>query len=221
MNKLFFLPMFLFMGTFLYSFLTSPILFQSAESLTTEGGPVFNEIKWEFKNGKEVWSMRQSHGGKTLPKEKWDSLAIVMEKKANFLQLKPGSNERIEYKVSCFMCHPNGPRVIRPVDGSLNIADNIKVKILNMRIKLYGRIKSEGMAIGKTPFRHEGKVSNNALNLSRCTSCHKEDGFLARGILTRQNSITIKFMLDRQHMPPFGTLSLQERAYLSAFMEGF
>ncbi len=209
------------MGTLLYSFLTAPILFQSAESLTTEGGPVFNEITWGWKDGKEVWSMRQSHGGKNLPREKWDSLAIVMDKKASFLQMKPGTHERMEYKVSCFMCHSNGPRAIRPEPGSLSFTDNMKVNLLNIRIKLYGRVKAETLPqIGKTPFRHEGKISNESLKLSRCTNCHKEDGFFARGELTRQNTITISYMVGKKHMPPIGKLTTEEEKYLESFMNG-
>ncbi|MES2527586.1 MAG: hypothetical protein V4598_10880 [Bdellovibrionota bacterium] len=220
MKKIVLIPVIIVAGIFLYSFLTAPILFQSAESLTTEGGPVFNEITWGWKEGKEIWKMRQSHEGKNLPREKWDSLAIVMDQKATFLQLKPGTQERIEYKVSCFMCHSNGPRAIRPVEGSLNISDSLKVKMLNLRIKFYGRVKSEGVSIGKTPFRHDGKISNAPLELSRCTSCHKEDGLHARGTLTRQNSITINFMVKNEHMPPFGELTPKEQQYLENFMEG-
>lgn len=212
--------MIIVMGVLLYSFLSTPILFQSAESQTTEGGPVFNQITWNWKNGKEVWSMRQSHGGKNLPREKWDSLSIVMDKKAKFFQLSPLSGKKTEYKVSCFMCHSNGPRAIRPVEGSLSVSDTIKVKLLNMRIKLYGRIKSEGLAIGETLFRHEGKISNAPLELPRCTSCHNDEGFLSRGTLTRQNSITINFMVKNAHMPPFGELTPKEQQYLENFMEG-
>lgn len=213
--------MIIVMGTLLYSFLTAPILFQSAESLTTEGGPVFNEISWKYENGKEVWSMRQSHGGKNLPKEKWDSLAIEMNKKATFLQFKPGTKERIEYKVSCFMCHSNGPRAIRPVRGSLSFPDEIKVNLLNLRIKMYGRIKAADLPqIGKIPFRHSGKVSNSPLTLSRCTNCHKEDGYFARGELTRQNAITISYMVGKEHMPPIGKLSETEEKYLEDFLNG-
>ena len=208
------------MGIFLYSFLSSPILFQSAESQTIEGGPVFNEIKWGYRNGKEVWSMRQSHGGKNLSADKWDKLSIVMGKKAVFSQRDPKTDKLIEYKVSCFMCHPNGPRIIRPVEGSLNITDKVKVNLLNLRIKLYGRVKSDGVAIGKIPFRHEGKISNTPLELARCTSCHKEDGFFARGTLTRQNSITINFMVKNAHMPPFGELTPKDQQYLETLMDG-
>lgn len=210
------------MGTLLYFFLSSPVVFQSAESRTIDGGPVFNEIKWSWKDGKEVWSMRQSHGGRNLPKVKWDKLAIVMEKEATFLQFDPQTNELIEYKVSCFMCHSNGPRSIRPEPGTLSFPDLVKVQLLNLRIKLYGQLKAKVLPqIGNVPFRHSGKLSNEILKLPRCTSCHQDKGFFSRGFLTRQNAITIEFMVKQQHMPPIGSLSLQEQAYLSAFMEGF
>src|SRR4051812_34042101 len=104
------------MGTYLYSLLTSPILIESAESRTKDGGPVFNEIQWRWEYGKETWEMKQSHGGKDLPKKKWDKLAIVMDDSASFLQMNE-KGERVEYRASCFMCHSNGPRAIRPKEG--------------------------------------------------------------------------------------------------------
>lgn len=210
------------MGTLLYSFATQPIVIESAESRTVDGGPVFNEIQWSWKNGEEIWSMRQSHGGRNLPKEKWDKLSIQMDKKASFLQSDPHSGKRIEYKVSCFMCHPNGPRVIRPVEGSLGTLDSLQVAMLNFRIKMYGRVKAKILPqVGRIPFRFPGKISNSVLTLPRCMKCHKEDGFFSRGALTRQNSLTIDFMVSKQHMPPIGALSQQERTYISRFMAGF
>lgn len=221
MIKILLIPVLLGMGTLLHSFLTAPVLIESAESRTLEGGPVFNEIQWSWKNGKEIWTMRQSHGGKDLPKEKWDRLSIVVDKKAAFLQTDQ-DGQRVEYRASCFMCHPNGPRAIRPVEGSLTFTNELRVKLLNLRIKLYGRVKSEPLPqIGTTPFRHDGKISNSPLTLQRCTSCHKEDGFFARGTLTRQNSITIAYMVEKDHMPPLGGLTSEERKYLENFMNGF
>ena len=221
MIKLLLIPVLLGMGTLLHSFLTTPVLIESAESRTVDGGPVFNEIQWTWKDGKEIWTMKQSHGGRNLPKEKWDNLSIVMEKKATFLQTN-AKGERIEYRASCFMCHSNGPRAIRPVEDSLSLTDAMKVKLLNLRIKLYGRVEAKELPlVGNTPFRHEGKISNTPLTLARCTSCHKEDGFFSRGTLTRQNSITIAYMVEKEHMPPLGGLTSEERKYLENFMSGF
>ncbi len=215
------LPMILVMGTSLYYFLTTPLLIESAESRTIDGKPVFNEIQWNIKDGKEMWTMRQSHGGKLLPKNKWDSLAIHMDERAKFLQLDSTSGARVEYKVSCFMCHSNGPRAIRPVEGSLGPLDQVKVTLLNLRIKLYGRVKAEVLPqLGETPFRHEGKISNAPLLLTRCTSCHNETSLFSRGTLTRQNSLTISFMVNKEHMPPLGSLSFREKQYLENFMDG-
>ncbi len=214
--------MVIIMGTTLYSFLSSPIVIESAESRTVDGKPVFNEIQWKMSGGKEIWTMRQSHAGKTLPKKNWDSLSIVMEDKAKFLQFDPATGKRMEYKVSCFMCHSNGPRAIRPAEGSIGVLDQVKVSLLNLRIKLYGRVKAEILPqIGETPFRHEGKISNAPLELPRCTKCHNETSFFARGTLTRQNSLTINFMVNKEHMPPLGSLSFRERQYLENFMNGF
>lgn len=214
-------PVVLFAGVFLFHFLTSPILIESAESRTVDGKPVFNEIQWGWKNGKEVWSMRQSHNGRNFPGEKWDRLMIVMDGGASFLQLNE-KGERVEYRASCFLCHSNGPRAIRPQEGTSAFTDQMKIALLNFRIKLYGRVKARTLPqIGPTPFRHEGKISNTPLTLSRCTGCHKEDGLFSRGTLTRQNSLTIAFMVKEKHMPPLGELTPEERMYLENFMNGF
>lgn len=223
MKKIFFLPpVILIAGVILYHFITTPILIQSAESRTVEGKPVFNEIQWTWKSGKEVWTMRQSHGGKDLPKGSWDRLKIVMEdNQASFLQVNH-KGQRIEYRASCYLCHSNGPRAIRPEEGTTTLSDQMKITLLNLRITLYGRVKGENLPqIGKTPFRHAGKISNAPLTLSRCTSCHREEGFFARGTLTRQNSLAIAFMVKKNHMPPLGELSPKEREYLENFMNGF
>ena len=219
--KWFILPAIVVAGSFLYLFVTTPVMIQSAESRTRDGGPVYNEISWSYENGKEVWSMKQSHGGKDLPKKDWDRLRIIVDDTATFLQLDE-KNERIEYRASCFLCHSNGPRAIHPVPGSVSLSDQMRIALFNFRIKLYGRVKANELPqIGSVPFRHAGRISNAPLNLSRCTSCHNEDGFLARGTLTRQNSITIAFMTKEKHMPPLGELSPEEKQYLENFMNGF
>ncbi|MCB9027126.1 MAG: cytochrome c [Bdellovibrionaceae bacterium] len=52
--------------------------------------------------------------------------------------------------------------------------------------------------------------------------CHKGNGFLARGYLTRQNMPTIKFMLERGYMPPFGlSMTDEEQQQIQQFLRGF
>ncbi|WPU63296.1 hypothetical protein [Peredibacter starrii] len=221
----------LFLGVIAsYKFLTSPITFASAESRTAEDAIVYNEITWQWKDGQDVWIMRQSHEGLTPKKENWDKLVItVKNEKTRFYQLAPGVNEftgkekEVPFKVSCFMCHPNGPRAIRPMEFN-SLGEKIQVGLLNLRIKLYGKLENINSAqnqVGDVPFRHEGKISNTPLTLPACMKCHQDQGLFSRGFLTRQNGITIDFMVKNTHMPPFGDLSQKEQKYLKDFMDGF
>lgn len=213
----------------IYHFLQRPITFASAESRTSNNGIVYNEISWQWKDGKDIWIMRQSHNGPHFQKDKWDKLAIVVQdKKTRFYQIEPGNNEftglekELPFKVSCFMCHSNGPRAIRPMNPTFS--ENVQAQLLNLRIKLYGKLEDLNTSenqVGDVPFRHPGKISNAHLDLPSCTKCHQDQGFFARGFLTRQNAVTVDFMVKNAHMPPIGSLSVKERNYLKNFMDGF
>lgn len=227
------------------------IVIESQESKTTSGGSVFNKIKWfQFKD-KDIWMMNQSHhghhghhgsNGSDTFNSSWDRLAIVVDKSvspktARFYQFEPGPLEWKEnlpqksYKVSCFMCHSNGPRVIRPnFDSTFNLTsmkDRLKIMVWNLRIKSYRRMtlnkKHDEIDSGlKVPVRFRGSFENESLKVATCIKCHKESGFFARGPLLRQNISTIKFMVEAGHMPPFGfQLSSAEKLELEKFLMGF
>lgn len=218
------------------------VLIESEESKTVAGGPVFNKIKWfQFKN-KDVWMMNQSHHGKDAKIQEWDRLAIVIDKTttpkvAKFYQLSPGplkwgpNQQSKPFKVSCYMCHSNGPRIIRPNYNSLlnqtSLLESLKISYWNFRIKLYGKViphsshKQEDVGL-KIPFRWRSKYENEVLQIKTCMHCHKEKGFLARGTLKRQQMPTIKFMLERGYMPPLGfSLTSEEKKQIQQFLKGF
>ncbi len=103
------------------AFMSTSILFQSLESKAIDGSADFNRIRWFQLADQDVWMMNQSHHGISAEKEKWDRLAIVVDKTttpptAKFYQLKSGPlvwsediiQQRVPYKVSCFICHANG-----------------------------------------------------------------------------------------------------------------
>jgi len=218
------------------------VFIESKESKTTTGGPVFNKIKWfQFKD-KDVWMMNQSHHGSLATAKSWDRLAILVDKTqspkvARFYQFEPGPLEWQEnlperpFKVSCFMCHNNGPRVIRPNYDSpfdpTSLKDKLKVFYWNLRIELYGRVLASSVHDERDqtqfpPFRFRSSYENEPLRVATCIKCHKESGFLARGLLRRQQMPTIKFMLESGQMPPLGFyLSSQEKQELELFLEGF
>ena len=218
------------------------IFIESKESQTTVGAPVFNKIKWiQFKD-KDVWMMNQSHHGSFAEKNKWDRLAIVIDKNrspkvARFYQLESGPlewNEKLTerpFRVSCFICHNNGPRNIRPnydsVFAKMSFRDRLKINWWNLRMKFYGRVvvdKTHDVLDqkAKIPFRFHSDYENEPLKVAVCMGCHKESGFFARGVLVRQQALTIKFMLESGQMPPPGfSFSSVEKQQLEMFLDGF
>jgi len=219
------------------------IKIQSQESKTIEGKPVFNTISWFSLKDKDVWMMNQSHHGATASDDELDRLAIVVDKTTSpnnvrFLQIKPGPliwsedliNQRVPYKVSCFLCHANGPRAIRPdYDGAVknSFSEKVKIALLNLKIKTHGRlVENEQHAIEdvdlKIPFRHRSKIDNDPLLVKTCTHCHNDTGFLARGFLKRQNFLAIRFMVESGNMPPPGfSITAKEKLQIQRFTEGF
>jgi hypothetical protein len=219
-----------------------PISFQSEESKTEKGGPVFNRIQLISRGERDVWMMQQSHHGITPNVKTWDRLAIVVDRtkfptQARFYQLKPGplewkpDIEKQEFRVSCFMCHSNGPRAIRPQwdssDVRLSLQDKARILLWNLRIKSYGRIVYDPIHDdedheARVPFRFHTSLENDRLTGVSCTQCHTDSGFFARGFLTRQNAPTIGFMISKEHMPPLWLhLSNSDRKKIEKFLEGF
>lgn len=223
---------------FMNFFADTEILIQSQESRTLEGKPVFNKISYQRKDGKDIWMMNQSHFGVNPAENKWERLAIVIEnKKASFYQVKPGPLEwsedlikmQVSYRATCFTCHNNGPRAIRPQADGINISWPNKFKIFfwNLKIKSYGRIlPSEEMASADqrraTPFRHNSDLDNQELKVAACIRCHNDEGLFARGFLKRQQAGTIEFMIVNKLMPPPGfSLPASEQRKVLDFIAGF
>lgn len=219
-----------------------PIIFESLESQTLSGGKVFNKITFNPGFSKDIWLMQQSHFGKNIEPSKWDRLAIVVEKNgsqktAKFYQLKSEidnpeesfEKQKISYKVACFICHSNGPRLIRPnfENSHLSLTDRFKIGLMNFRIKSYGPIydnedqKKEDLK-SKTPFRYQTEVDNEILNIKSCVKCHNDKNFFGRGYLRRQNLLSIQFMLKNKSMPPSGhIISKKDSVKLELFLKGF
>jgi hypothetical protein len=218
------------------------VTLESRESKTSDGGPVFNKIKWFQFRDKDVWMMNQSHHGSADGSNAWDRLAIVVDKTKNpktarFYQFEPGVLQWSEnlkersFSVSCFMCHNNGPRSIRPNYESsfapMSTQDRLRISYWNLRIKSYGRVIANSVHDDRDktllpPFRYRSTYENEPLKVATCINCHKEEGFLARGILRRQQMPTIKFMVESGQMPPFGFwLSNSERREIELFFKGF
>ena len=217
------------------------LLFESLESKTTEDKPVYNEVRWFSSQKQDVWMMRQSHMGPHAKVGQWDRLAIVIDKThspktARFLQLEPGPLEwkddlkQKPFKVSCFLCHSNGPRVIRPnmdsISTPLAFIDRIRIMAWNTRIKMYGRVVADPAhttsdAQTEIPFRMKGTLENDTLRVRACTRCHQDSGWFSRGTLHRQQAITIQFMVSQGFMPPLGfSISDSDRLQIQDFIDG-
>lgn len=218
------------------------LLIESKESKTINGEPVFNKIRWFKFKDKEIWMMNQSHHGESAQPQSWDRLAIVVDQTkspptAKYFQFEPGPLEWREnlpqksFSVSCFRCHNNGPRAIRPNAESrvspIDLRKRIRISYLNLRMKMYGRVVPHPShqfsdAHLQTPYRLPGSFENESLQVPVCLRCHKETGFLARGLLRRQQFPTIRFMIESGAMPPLGFhMSQQERKDLEMFLQGF
>jgi hypothetical protein len=149
---------------------SAPVLFQSRESKTLAGGPVFNRVAYLREGGRDVWMMHQSHAGPHVPGSQWDRLAIVVENQgghrtAKFYQLEPGPltwnpapKTVPQPRAACYMCHSNGPRLMRPEAG-LGFMDRVTLTIWNSRIRGYGRVVPDPV----TSLKFSGRAANRPL----------------------------------------------------------
>lgn len=220
------------------AFLNTPLLMQSFESKTITGDPVFNEIAWYKFPDKDVWMMNQSHFGVNAPADKKDRIVIVIDKTKNpktayFMQVKPGPlewseelySQKIENRVSCFVCHTNGLRTLRmdPSANAFNTLDWAKLNYMNFKMNSYGLVVEDERHIIEdaqleVPFRSRNAFDNEILGLKKCSICH--DGKI-RGQLTRQNSFSIDFLVRNNLMPPPEyALNQQEAKKLKNFIRG-
>jgi hypothetical protein len=196
-----------------------PISFESLESKTQTGAPIFNQVKFVPGWKRDVWLMRQSQHGYDPDLSKWDRLAIVVDKtqrpyRADFYQFTPGRKlvlaepaEAAPYKARCYACHANGPRAIRPEFSSLKlrpgIMDRFAFAAMNLRVETYGRVLSfPGQNFpGGAPFRSSMPIFSRPLDMKTCLKCHSEHGI--RRPLKLEHIGTARFLVNRGLMPPF------------------
>jgi mono/diheme cytochrome c family protein len=210
----------------------SVVLIESRESKTASGHPVYNKISYVSGEYEDVWTMRQSHQGLSMPADKWDEIRITVDKSqrpylARFQQIQDG--QEVEFKASCFTCHANGPRSIRPnydsKDVNVDLIDRAKVVLMNLRMKAYGRVevalenyKLRG-EFREQPFKFFGKADMAPVQIKTCTLCHNSNGVLGRSVLQRQHAGTIRHLVGTGQMPPWPfTLSEAEKKELEDFL---
>jgi len=231
-------------GLMLFAHSEQIITIESEESKNEKLESVFNQIKWIPGKDQDVWMMNQSHFGVDTPSEKWERLAIVIDKTttpktARFYQFKPGPLEwreellaqRAPNRASCFTCHNNGPRSLRPISESthapLSWSEKVKMSLWNLRIKTYGRINYDDRHDLEdkdliVKFRFPGNPHNDPLHVPVCVKCHNENSWWARGTLRRQQVSTIRHLVESGQMPPPGfQLTKQDQRKLQDFLRGF
>ncbi len=212
-----------------------PIFIESIESKTDKGEPVFNQISFQAGKTLDIWKMKQSHKGRNLPLHSWDQIQITVNKtkkpyEVSYDQFVDG--KEIELKASCFTCHANGPRNIRPKLFSKTAPLSFKQKAIiglwNLRMKSYGKmeIKIENYRLAgdyrKIPLRYFGEQDAAKLQVKTCLKCHNKDSFWGRGELERQHSGSIQHLVTKGEMPPWPfKLSAKEKRDLEAFTKGF
>jgi hypothetical protein len=195
------------------------LFFESMESKTKEGKAVFNKITLIKKDSVDIWKMKQSHHGRDSIV--WDNIEIHVDKSksphtVSYFQFDSLGAE-VDFKTSCFRCHPSGPRLIRP-NGKLSIRERLKMAKMNALIKSYGDVVhvDKSSLVRKTPFLEK---LGSPLKVKSCTSCHYKGG--PRGELTSAQKLTIKHLVKRGEMPPWPyRLNKAERGQLNKFIYG-
>jgi hypothetical protein len=197
------------------------LFFESHESKTATNGPVFNKIKYKEVEGKDYWYMDQSHFGTNPIKDKWDHIAIIVDRtkspaQATYHQYKNGVE--IPLTLNCFKCHSGGPRVIRPNKNSphlkLTSLDKFKIEALNFRIKSYGEVLTPPNSwTNQQAFKKKLKVES-------CTQCHYQGG--PRSELSYAQVGPILHLVENGEMPPWPyKLSKEDKNKIYEFAYGF
>jgi hypothetical protein len=204
------------------------VLIESIESKTIDGSSVYNKIWLETEEEKDIWWMRQSHQGVNTAHKNWDKLKIVVDKsitpyQVSFHQYKNG--KETEYRASCFLCHSNGPRSIRPnwdsQSAPLSISEKLKIVFYNFKIKSYGPVHTVNKERRAIPLKFNEPFETEKLTVQTCLKCHNSDGIFARGPLLRQHSETIRHLVSRGEMPPWPyKLSKKEKVEIERFLNG-
>jgi hypothetical protein len=218
----------------LTTILAKPVLFESIESKTIEDHNVYNQVTFESKNNHDIWKMKQNHHGRAYPLQQWDDLMIKVDKssrpyKVSYHQLQNG--KEVEFKVSCYFCHSNGPRAIRAnyqsTQAPMDLQSKLAIGLMNLKIKTYGKMEilNENLKIGskerQTPLKYFGKNELAPLKIASCTMCHN-DQFWGRGSLTRQQALPIKHLIQKRQMPPWPfSLSKSEKNQIELYLQGF
>ena len=205
------------------------VMIESTESQTSEFKEVYNKIKYTSSMNQDSLKMKQSHSG--VHSKLWDDLEIRIDKsktpyQVSYHQYKDGKES--EYRASCYLCHANGPRLIRPnyqsQSAPLSAKEKLIIHAMNLRIKSYPRMETVKNDSLKriVPLKYEGKLETTSLTVKTCTFCHNSNTFWGRGELKRQQMNTISHLVSTKQMPPWPfKLDKKEQEQLDLYIRGF
>lgn len=199
-----------FLGHYLQK---NEVFIESIESKTADGKKIYNKIRFIAGEDKDVWLMDQNH---PALKEGWDHLKIEVDKttkpyKAYYYQMDKKGKE-VEYRVSCYMCHVNGPRAIRANFASKktknNFWDMLTVFYWNLTIKHYGTIETPERnllhgVVRKVPVKIQHPRYNKVVEPNSCSLCHGKESLMGRSELKSQHRATIMHLVNEGQMPPW------------------
>lgn len=216
-------------GTWFVSAFNSWILIESTESQTADLDKVYNKINFQVSGKVDSWRMKQSHDG--VHAKEWDELEIKIDKshspyQVSYHQYKDG--KEAEYRASCYLCHANGPRLIRAnyqsVSAPLGLRERVMIAAMNLRIKTYGRMNTvlSGNLKRSVPLKYDGEMENTSLTVKTCVLCHNSNTPWGRGEIKRQHVNTVNHLVKKGQMPPWPfKLSDEEKLKLDIYFRGF
>jgi polyisoprenoid-binding protein YceI len=209
------------------------LCFQSAES-SYDLGTVTNCIRVLKKRSLQLWIMQQDIAPTGPQSSTKNLIAIAVDSTDHlrpsvyYLELNRDNFERwggvdpVNYKVPCLMCHPSGPRVIRPTMKSLSNFTSRQRKTLQRwndklaSIKIVNTYIPHGLASKYLFPKDPATNSKNVLKVNPCYECHNSKTGV-RAELTYDQVATVAYLAfhstkDFGHaaMPSYGSQPLDE-----------
>jgi hypothetical protein len=170
--------------------------------------PTLNSIEWLANADFDVWLLRQ----KIFREDDFRSYALVYDKRkapptAYYVQV-----ERNGYKWrggSCYECHVNGPRLIRPLKPAL-ASDQRALETFNAYLATLPAVETH------FPISEPRDRGAERLRLQKCDQCHND---VERGAIYSTHAAASAFLVASGEMPIGDTLTAEESYELRRWVE--
>lgn len=164
--------------------------------------PVLNSIQLLSNKSFDIWILRQ----KTFAESDFRTYALVHEKRkfpneAYYIQIK---DDGYYWRGgTCYECHVNGPRLIRPLRDDL-VSDDSIMRSINQYIL--------SLPVIETHFpENEPRNASSRLRLEKCDRCHND---VDRAAIYQVHAATTEMLVAAHEMPLGVELDFQEQEYL-------